>query len=317
MTQVQEQKRSDLLNLSRETRVMIVEDNLISRTFLEAQILQEGHTVVHAEHGLDAITKLTENPESVDVILMDREMPVMDGLTAVKRIKSEPKLRNMPVIMITGTDTDDAIDDGLNAGVFYYLTKPVKEEMLRSVLSAAVREVENREKVQTELSKHRAGFDLMTSFRFELKTLEHVNKLSGFIASCFPDPARVVTGVSELLVNAIEHGNLEIGYESKYTLLQANNWETEVQRRLLLPKYADRVVSASVVKKQDGIYLVVEDQGEGFDWKKYVRVDPSRAGDSHGRGIALAAMSSFDKLQYNEKGNKAVAIITQGDSLEW
>ncbi len=317
MSALLEKSPADLLNNCVKSRVMIVEDNLISRTFLETQIESAGHTVLHAENGLDAINALKAAPDIADVILMDREMPVMDGLTAVKRIKSEPEFSKIPIIMITGSDTDEAIDEGLNAGVFYYLTKPVREETLNSVLAAAVREVEKRKALKSELSKHQAGFDLMTTFRFELKTIEDANRLCGFIASCFPEPARVVTGICELMINAVEHGNLEIGYELKTQLLQGGNLKREISRRLSLPEYKDRVATVSVVKKEDNIYFMVEDEGKGFDWKKYIRIDPSRAGDSHGRGIALAALSSFDKLQYNDSGTKAIGTVSFQEQLDW
>ena len=65
------------------------------------------------------------------------------------------------------------------------------------------------------------------------------------------------------------------------------------------------------------MYVVITDQGDGFDWKKFMRIDPSRAGDNHGRGIAQANATSFDKLTYNDKGNQVIAFVGLEKQLEW
>ena len=306
-----------LLDTEQPIKVLAVEDDSLSMSFLEAQITTLGHSMLTAQNGQEALSILEAKRDEIDVVLMDREMPVMDGLTAVRRIKDDPALRNIPVIMVTGADSVSEMKEGLDSGVFYYLTKPVDEDMLRSVLSAAVREARQAKTLAEELGKHRTSFHLIETCKFKFQTLAEAENLSAFIANCFPDPKRVLPGLGELLINAIEHGNLSIGYDQKTDLIDAGTWRAEIDRTQKLPQHENKFAAVTVAHKKDGTYVVIEDEGNGFDWKKFMQIDPSRAGDNHGRGIAQANTMSFDKLTYNEKGNQAVAFVGYEQQLEW
>ena len=209
------------------------------------------------------------------------------------------------------------MQQGLDAGVFYYLTKPVEESMLRSVLAAAVREARQARTLAEELGKHRTSFNLIDTCKFKFRTLTDAESLAAFIANCFPEPERVLPGLAELLINAIEHGNLGLGYDQKTKLIESGTWRSEIQRLQNMPQHEDKYAEAAISHKENGTYVVIEDQGAGFEWRKYLKIDPARAGDNHGRGIAQANTVSFDKLVYNEKGNKAVAFVGTEKQLDW
>lgn len=306
-----------LLRGERPVNILAVEDDALGMEFLVSQIEELGHTVMRAEDGQNALEVLAGHKAAIDVVLMDREMPVMDGLTAVRRMKSNRNLRNIPVVMVTGADDSEDMKEGLDAGVFYYLTKPVEADMLRSVLAAAVREARQTRVLAEELGKHRASFDLIETCKFKFRTLAEAESLAAFMANCFEDSERVIAGLGELLINAIEHGNLGIGYERKTELIEAGIWRAEVDRLQQAPEHIDKVATATIAHKEQGTYVVVQDQGKGFEWQKYMRIDPVRAGDNHGRGIAQANSISFDKLTYNELGNQVVAFTNHGNRLEW
>lgn len=306
-----------LLDREEPVNILAVEDDSVSMGFLEAQIKGLGHSIIMATDGQEALTSLDVHRRNIDVVLMDREMPIMDGLTAVKRMKASPQFRNIPVIMVTGADSVKEMQEGLDAGVFYYLTKPVEENMLRSVLAAAVREARQQRTLATELSKHRTSFNLIESCKFRFRTLADAESLAAFIANCFPEPERVLPGVAELLINAIEHGNLGLGYERKTTLIDSGTWRGEIERMQNLPQNEDKYAYATISHKDGGTYIVVEDQGAGFEWRDYLRIDPARAGDNHGRGIAQANTVSFDKLGYNEVGNRVIAFVGRDKDLDW
>lgn len=306
-----------LLNPGERMRILAVEDDELSMAFLEAQILELGHEILKAENGRVALDVLAEKGQGIDVVLMDREMPVMDGLTAVKRIKDSPELRKIPVIMVTGADSSDEMRQGMDAGVFYYLTKPVGEDMLRSVLFAAVREAQQSKTLMLELGKHKASFDLIDTCKFKFQTIADAESLAAFIANCFPDPERVLPGLGELLINAIEHGNLGIGYAKKTELVDEGTWRSEVDRLQTLPQHEGKYATATIAHKADGTYVVIEDEGAGFDWKSFMNIDPSRAGDNHGRGIAQANTMSFDRLSYSEEGNRVVAFVGKDKQIDW
>jgi two-component system, cell cycle response regulator len=298
-------------------RVLVVEDDAATRMALEQQVINLGYEVSGAENGAAAFEQVRADPQSADVIIADRRMPVMDGIALVKRLKSAPETRRIPVIMLTGADSANEVRAGIDAGVFYYLTKPVSGDILASVLTAALRDVGQKRALSAELRYHRAGFELIDVCRFTLRKPDEARAVASLMASCCADPEKALLGIYELLLNAVEHGNLEIGYEGKAQLLQAGTWHHEIERRLQMPAFRNRVVEATVNKKPNGTYVIVQDGGGGFNWADYLRVDSARATHLNGRGIAKANHLSFDKLTFNELGNRVVGFIAQGSELDW
>jgi hypothetical protein len=86
-------------------------------------------------------------------------------------------------------------------------------------------------------------------------------------------------------------------------------WQEEVERRLGLPAYRERFVEVLFERIPQAIRFTIRDQGEGFDWRKYLDFDPARIFDPHGRGIAMARMMSFSALEYQGNGNTVLATI--------
>jgi CheY-like chemotaxis protein len=292
----------------------VVEDNPAALHLVASILEKEQYAVTRAVNGLEAMQILEEQPAGFDVILLDRMMPVMDGMEVTRKIQADSRLRFIPIIMLTAADKPEEISEGIKAGVFYYLTKPIERKTLLSIISSAVKEVKHRKALQTEMRRHRMSFGLIQVLKSSYRTLDEAESMSSFLANCFPDPERALTGVSELLINAVEHGNLGINYDDKTELMDRNDWRQEVERRLEAPEYRDRQVTVIFERKNDTYYLQITDQGEGFNWKGYLKFDPSRATHNHGRGIAMANMIAFDRLLYNEQGNQVTAIMMKPDA---
>ncbi len=118
-------------------------------------------------------------------------------------------------------------------------------------------------------------------------------------------------GLFELLMNAIEHGNLEIGSEQKRKLLAEDRLADEIETRLSQAGFKARTVTVDVFRTEDAILYTIADEGDGFDWQRYAEVDPdSSLNDGElGRGIMLAREIGFDSLAYKGNGNTVVASI--------
>ena len=155
-----------------------------------------------------------------------------------------------------------------------------------------------------------------TCANFMFKSLEEANALCQIISSQCPDPQLTSIGLLELMINAVEHGNLEISYEEKSALLKEGNWQKEVQRRLKMPQYQDRIVLLSFVRKPHRIEITITDEGNGFNSEKYLNPGQNSGSKSdgdqyHGRGIAVASQLDFEKIEYFGVGNKVkVSILT-------
>lgn len=276
---------------------------------LEQKLENHGHDVVTARSGEEACEILDQRKDEIDVILLDRQMPGISGLEVVDWLKKDKVLAQIPVIMQTGADRPEEIKEGIDAGVYYYLTKPIDDKLLESVLTASIREVTQRKTLRTELNSHRTSFGHIKECEFEFVTLLDAEDLACFAANCFPDPDQAVSGLAELLVNAVEHGNLGITYDEKTYLIDAGNWRGEIERRQNLPENKDKFVSMSLKREETQISISITDRGGGFDWRRYMEIDPARASHNHGRGIAQANLLSFDSLEYNDKGSIVVATL--------
>ncbi len=312
-----EQEIAHKHEIENRIRVLVVDDDRIMRLIIQERIEGLGYSVETAVNGKDAMEKLTVDQDEFDVIVLDREMPEMDGLEVVARMKADRNLRKIPIIMATGSDRPEDIKKGIDAGVFYYLTKPIDEEILKSVFVSAVREVETQKILKNELKKHKTSFNLIHSATFYLHTITEAEDLAAFLANCYADPERVITGLAELMTNAIEHGNLHISYEEKSDLIERCIWREEIDRRANLPEHQDKKVKVVFRRNEDGTCVKIEDKGKGFEWRRFLEIDPARATHNHGRGIAQANAISFDELRYNAAGNQVIAIVRNEEELEW
>jgi len=292
------------------TGILAVDDNPTALRLLVSMLERREYNVATAVNGKKALQCLYENPDSIDIILLDKMMPEMDGLEVCEVLKSDPVLKRIPVIMQTAADKPEEISEGIKAGVFYYLTKPLNAQTLLSVVDAAEKQIQKYKTLRDEMQQSRLGFGLVQILKCTLKTLEEAESLSIFLANLFPDPDKMITGISELMINAVEHGNLGISYEEKSVLINENKWQQEIERRLADPRWAEKIATVVFERRERTYYLQISDQGEGFDWSQFMEVEPSRAMHNHGRGIAMANMLSFDKLVYNDKGNQVTCSVT-------
>ena len=300
----------------RKTSILVVDDNPVILQLLAKILKQENYTISTATNGKEAMETMKADSAGIDIILLDRMMPEMDGMEVIRKMKADPALRDIPIIMQTAADKSEEISEGIKAGVFYYLTKPVDRKTLLSVVEAAVRKAEQQKTLSAEIQRHQMSFGLIKLLKSCFHALDEGESLASFLAGCYPDPERALSGIFEILINAIEHGNLGISYDEKTRLVDEKSWREEVNRRLEKQENKDKQVVVIFEKKEDAYYLQVTDEGNGFNWKSFMEFDPSRASHNHGRGIAVANMIVFDKLIYNEKGNQVTAIMNISGSNE-
>ncbi len=291
-------------------RALIVDDEPMNRDTLEEDLLDEGFEVVSAEDGQVA-WDILQKDDNFNVILLDRMMPNMSGMDLIKKIKADKKskLANIPVIMQTAAAEKSQVVEGIKSGVYYYLTKPFETQVMLSVVAAAVYDYAAYNSLREEVDKYRPKLHLVKESFFEVVTLDDVRCLSTFLSNYYPDPDRVVFGISEILINAVEHGNLGINYKMKSELLLANKWEREIAKMVSLPENRGKKVLVHYKNHGTHISLNIKDHGKGFNWQRYMEIDPERATDCHGRGIALSKLMSFDEINYLGKGNEVECII--------
>lgn len=291
-----------------QAHILIVDDEIFNLEII-SEYLDDNYKISTAEDGVIAWKMLEKSPDDFDVILLDRMMPNMNGLEVLAKIKQHPVLQYCPVIFQTAKASVSDIAEGMNAGAYYYLTKPFEEELLLSVIKTAVNDRLCFKEILQNLEQTKLTMGMLNSAVFEFKTLEEARSIASLISNACPEPASIVMGLTELMVNAVEHGNLGISYDEKSILNELGTWIEEVNIRLQLPENINKIASIDFRRLADTIDITITDQGQGFNWKTYMDFDPNRLMDNHGRGIAIANQLSFSSIEYKEKGNKVCAHL--------
>lgn len=287
--------------------ILVVDDEDFNLEIISELLEDRGYLVDTAVNGVQACRLLQQNAGKYHCVLLDRMMPELDGMAVLQFMKNDPQLLYIPVIMQTAKATRKDIQDGLNAGVLYYITKPFNEATLLNIVDSAVVEFLDFQTLTQSVAAHQVRPENHGHFVF--RTLDEARHLATVLANACPDPERVVFGLAELLINAVEHGNLGIGYDEKTRLFNDGRWNEEIELRLGQPAFIHKKVTVSLDVNDEEICFVIKDEGAGFDSERYLQIDPDRACSNHGRGIAMARMMSFDRLEYAEGGTTVLAAV--------
>jgi CheY-like chemotaxis protein len=283
-----------------KNRVLIVEDDEIFIQLLERSLLDEGFQVLKAYSAQEAQHILSRPDADFGVVLLDWVMPEMSGMELLKWIKQQPRLENVEVIMQTGLNNSENVMQGIEEGAFFYITKPFKKQLLLSTVRSAMIDHERRKELLDKIREDEHSFRLLDEGVFKFRTLNEGDFLITRIAHICEQPETAMY-LNELFTNAVEHGNLGIGYERKSELLENGKWEEEIKYRLQQPENKNKFVRVHLKKINDEMMVRVEDEGQGFDYTPYLKFDDDRIFDTHGRGIAIT--NTHLHVKYSDKGN--------------
>jgi CheY-like chemotaxis protein/anti-sigma regulatory factor (Ser/Thr protein kinase) len=286
-------------------KIVVIDDEPQNLSLIEAYLDGHGHDVQYFSAAGDALQYLRGGGPA-DVILLDRMMPATDGLSFLRDIRTLPQTGTVPVILQTAAALPAQIAEGIAAGAYYYLTKPFSREVLVAVLARALADYAGQRALQNAAAIMTTATTNIVALSVTFRSLADVRDVASFLASLYPGHDSVAFGIRELMLNAVEHGNLGITYAEKTALVRAACWEQEIERRLALPENAGKAARVHVERDGDMMILTIEDQGAGFDWTSYLEFDRARARDPHGRGIAMSRAASFDDVTFVPPGNRVV-----------
>ncbi|MEJ5990507.1 response regulator [Ramlibacter sp. PS3R-8] len=122
--------------------ILVVDDDMRNIFALTSALEHKGAAVEVARNGVEALRKLEENPDGIDLVLMDIMMPEMDGFTATREIRKNARWEKLPVIAITAKAMKEDQEKCLAAGANDYLAKPIELERLFSLLRVWMPKVE-------------------------------------------------------------------------------------------------------------------------------------------------------------------------------
>ncbi|MBA2407339.1 MAG: response regulator [Chitinophagales bacterium] len=286
--------------------LLLVDDDVTFTTVIKSSLEKEGYQVYSAHHAKEAMRYLDKHHREIEVMLLDWSMPDVSGIELLRQVKQDKTYENIPVIIQTVLGNPEYIQQGLEAGAFFYLVKPVNKTLLISTIRAAIVDLKRRRDLLSKLRESERALRFMVEGVFHFQTVQQGDNLAVRIANECPNPQEAVY-ISELFANAVEHGNVNLSYEEKSELISKNGLQAEVRRRLSLPEYRNKYVKVTFKKKPDLISILVEDMGNGFNFSKYLQFDDGRVFDNHGRGIAI--LNALFSIKYLGKGNKVLVEI--------
>jgi DNA-binding response OmpR family regulator len=282
-------------------KVLVVEDEEGVRGLLGEVIALDGHQIRMAENGRQGIDICKEFEP--DLIVSDIEMPVMNGLEMVERIRRFDT--ESIVVIITGHGSEEYAVQALRLGAHNYLKKPIQIADLRALMKKYQSVVANR-----TIAGSVPGTTVRREFTMKFENcLEMVDKVVDHLVIQAADRLSrknrlgIHLGLLELLVNAMEHGNLEITYEEKSKALEGNGLQSLRNERRAIHALANRRVTVDFRSDDTGCEWRISDEGKGFDWRMVPDpLDPGNATSHNGRGIAISRRH-FDEFEYLGNGN--------------
>jgi two-component system cell cycle response regulator len=183
--------------MAAEGIVLVADDSRAIRSWLRRQLTEHGYTVIEAEHGIDAVR--AARATRPDVILLDVDMPEMNGYQALSALRADPGLRDVPVLFLTGRAATSDVVEGLRLGALDYLRKPCEPEELLARVQSAMR----MKARQDEL--HRRNDELSTAAATDgLTGLWNRRALEQLLPQVLEDARRVGRSAAVLVID-IDH----------------------------------------------------------------------------------------------------------------
>lgn len=285
-------------------KVFLVEDDQGLNELLILGMQQAGFETLSFFSGEEALNYLETGKLDFSVFLLDWNLPGISGLDLLKKIKQNPAFLHHPVIMHTANREARTAIEAFQNGADHFVAKPVSFPTLIQVLNQAY----NRHcLLDSESEQSFVPPDIQDHGLLEFKSISEGKAAIRFLSSMAIESEKIYFALNELMINAVEHGNLEISYSEKTELLKTDDYWMVVEKRLQEEPYKQRRVRISFQVKEQELHLIMSDEGQGFDYKPYLVLDPERLYDCHGMGIALVKNRYLPNLKYIENGSKLQA----------
>ena len=176
-------------------RILIVDDNETNRDILVTRLSRHGYETLQAADGEEALASASQHQP--DLILLDVEMPKLDGFEVCRRLKKDPTMPFMPIVLCTARAASQDVVTGLDAGADEYLTKPIDQTALVARVRSMLRIKELHDKVQAQ-AKDLVIWNQTLERRVneQVSELDRMNKLKRFLS---PQIAKLVVSDQKLL----------------------------------------------------------------------------------------------------------------------
>jgi CheY-like chemotaxis protein/anti-sigma regulatory factor (Ser/Thr protein kinase) len=288
-------------------RLLVVDDSEIDRLVVAGLVGQGlGWEVAQAEDGARALEAVARRPP--DVVLTDLHMPGLDGLELVRTLRHEHPL--VPVILMTAFGNEEVAIQALHEGAATYVPKRLLERDLVQTLEGVLvvaRAGRRRQRLLGCVTRSETEF-ILPNDRLLLGSLRALlqETLAGVGLVDGTDHFRVGIALEEALVNAMDHGNLELSSELRQN--DDGSYARLATARAGQPPYRDRRIHVTVRFSPAEAVYVIRDEGPGFDPAGLPDpTDPANLEKASGRGLMLIR-TFMDEVTHNPTGNQITLV---------
>lgn len=291
--------------------VLLAEDDWSLRQLITHQLERGGFNVFVASDGREGMELCERNKGRIDLILSDLLMPGVSGLEFARYNASSDFL---PFVVYSSMYDELTARMLIKAGVHDYLLKPIDQRILIGTIRHALVRAKMRGASICQLEPDGRRSIVIKSTREEIAKAN--DWISGQIKPWLTaDEARLFAyHLSELLVNAYEHGNLGLGEKLKSALIINGRYEMEIESKEGLCAKSI-TIDTSIINGM--IEVTVSDEGAGFDYGKYINMTEGAIIDRlslpNGRGILMSG-KYFDSMKYHNGGSSV--IVTKSISKD-
>ncbi len=227
------------------------------------------------------------------------------ALSQLLLLKDDPLWFDVSMMVVLTAGSEEQRSACLRAGAELCCVEPILLDLLDDLLEGLTHAPASRRASASH--RNREALSQVRELVLSVRGVAQAKAAVELIAELCPQPARQALGLSELLMNAVEHGSLEIDAQDKANLLAEGTFQHELRRRVRDPRFAEREVTVRVRRFHDHVEITCEDQGPGFDWRAAAKRDLDGITGLSGRGIALAKAVAFDSVEFHGRGNIVVA----------
>ncbi len=294
-------------------QLLLIGSDKNSEDFLRTILEEEGFQLTFVKNSAAAQQLIFEKRASFyDAYLFDEShdhQQTLQNLELLQALKNDSRHAIVPAIFQTNSHDTREIQHCLENGAYFYLLKPFTKDLLLSVLNAALKGFTSHQELTQRITDIENMRPLVQQAHFHIKTIEDAKSLSSVLAYITPNPKETSVGLFELMLNGIEHGNLNISYLEKTEFIKTDSLQKEITRRLNLAENCEKRVAVIFNRTPENLEFTISDTGNGFDPSSYLDFSIERAMDNHGRGIMIANKLSFDELEYQNNGSKVTGKI--------
>ncbi|MGH8760501.1 MAG: ATP-binding protein [Burkholderiales bacterium] len=247
-----------------------------------------------------------------DIVITDLVPPEQEGIMLVKQIRE--RRPTCPVVLLTEAGQVESTMEGLRASTLDYVQQPIHEDAFAQVLQRAIHSLPAS--VDDAPGAERLEYVLVMgpdpSYVESTVTWLIQGTAMGLMEA---RQLHLRAALQELVMNAVEHGCLDLRYRDKIDAVAKDQYDELMQQRRQERRFRDRWVTIRAIydKRQQVLTYRIADEGKGFNWKARVgsRYDACPTGDASGRGIFLA-QSFFPDIAYNDRGNEVMLTVPLG-----